>query len=97
MPDLRVRLEHRLAAGDVTEQVLQVADESGCDLIVVGTHERKGPGHAMLNSVAESVLRGANCPVLVVKGPGPAPVATAGDTTIKARLPSFPGFPITER
>lgn len=74
MPDLRVHLVHRLAEGDVTEQVLRIADESGCDLIVMGTRALNGLDRPVLGSVAGSVLRGANCPVLVVKNPHPAPV-----------------------
>jgi nucleotide-binding universal stress UspA family protein len=78
MPDLRVRLEHQLAEGNVTEQVLRVADEARCDMIVMGTHNRSGFDRAVLGSVAESVLRGATCPVLVVKTPHREPVTPAG-------------------
>jgi hypothetical protein len=78
MPDLRVRLEHQLAEGNVTEQVLRVADEAACDMIVMGTHNRSGFDRAVLGSVAESVLRGATCPVLVVKTPHRERVTPAG-------------------
>ena len=38
------------------------------DLLVVGTHGRKGLDHLLLGSVAESVMRTANMPVLLVRG-----------------------------
>ena len=37
------------------------------DLIVIGTHGRSGLAHMLLGSVAEKVVRKANCPVLTVR------------------------------
>jgi nucleotide-binding universal stress UspA family protein len=37
------------------------------DLLIVGTHGRKGVSHFLLGSVAEKLMRGATCPVLVVR------------------------------
>jgi nucleotide-binding universal stress UspA family protein len=48
------------------EEVNRVADEVHGDLIVVGTHGRRGVAHAILGSVAEKILRSAKLPVLVV-------------------------------
>lgn len=48
-----------------------VADEArrwGADLIVVGTHGRRGIGRALLGSGAEQVIRLAPVPTLVVRG-----------------------------
>jgi hypothetical protein len=53
----------------VTQQILRVADETRCDLIVLGTHNREEFDHTLLGSVAESVLQQASCPVLVAKVP----------------------------
>jgi nucleotide-binding universal stress UspA family protein len=54
-----------------------VAKETGCDLIVMGTHGRTGLGRLLMGSVAETVLRKAPCPVLTVKSQlldgGPSP------------------------
>jgi nucleotide-binding universal stress UspA family protein len=69
--DDRVPLEYRLAKGDPASSIIRVAKEQPCDLIVVGTHGRTGLRRALLGSVAEQVMRGAPCPVLVVKGPLP--------------------------
>jgi nucleotide-binding universal stress UspA family protein len=66
-----VRLEHRLAEGDPAGEILDLARESGCDLIVMGTHGRTGLGRLLLGSVAEQVVRKAPCPVLTVKAPFP--------------------------
>ena len=43
------------------------ANTRGSDLIVMGTHGRTGFAHLMLGSVAERVLRSAQCPVLTVR------------------------------
>jgi len=43
-----------------------VADEEGADLIVVGTHGRRGLSRALLGSVAERTVRTASRPVLVM-------------------------------
>jgi nucleotide-binding universal stress UspA family protein len=70
-PDPKVRVEHRLEEGDPVAQILRVADETGCDLIVLGTHGRTGLNRLLMGSVAEKVVRWASCPVLTVKAPFP--------------------------
>jgi nucleotide-binding universal stress UspA family protein len=54
--------------GSPWEQVLDVAREQGADLIIVGSHGRKGLPRALLGSVAEKVARLAQVPVLTVHG-----------------------------
>ncbi len=51
-------------AGDV---IASVAEELGCDLIVIPSHGRSGISRFFLGSVAERVLRRATCPVLVLR------------------------------
>jgi nucleotide-binding universal stress UspA family protein len=70
--DPRVRIEHRLVEGDAGTEILRVARENGCDLIVMGTHGRTGLGRLLMGSVAEEVVRKAPCSVLTVKTPWPA-------------------------
>jgi nucleotide-binding universal stress UspA family protein len=70
-PDARVQVERRLDEGDPATQILRVAMEIGCDLIVLGSHGRTGLGRLLMGSVAEQVLRRASCPVLTVKAPFP--------------------------
>jgi nucleotide-binding universal stress UspA family protein len=52
------------SAADV---ILKYADRNNIDLIVMGTHGRRGLGHLFLGSVAEEVVRLATCPVLTIR------------------------------
>ncbi len=53
--------------GAVVRVILGTADELGVDLIVLGTHGRTGLARLVLGSVAESVAREANVPVMLVR------------------------------
>jgi nucleotide-binding universal stress UspA family protein len=68
-PDPQVTIEHQLIEGDAATEILRVARESHCDLIVMGTQGRTGLPRLVLGSVAEKVVRQAPCPVLTVKVP----------------------------
>lgn len=46
--------------------IVEEAKRWGADLIVVGTHGRRGIQHLVLGSVAERVARAATCPLLLV-------------------------------
>ena len=48
-------------------EILAYAEDEAIDLIVLGTHGRRGLRHFLLGSVAEEVLRSANCPVLTIR------------------------------
>jgi nucleotide-binding universal stress UspA family protein len=52
------------------DAVAQAATDFGADLIVVGTHGRRGPSRLLLGSGAEQVIRLAPVPVLVTREPG---------------------------
>lgn len=54
-----------------SKAILRHARTGKFDLIVMGTHGRKGVSRLVLGSVAESVLRDAPCPVLTVHVPPP--------------------------
>lgn len=56
-----------LREGPVVEHILAAAKEEGAGLIVLGTHGRAGLGRMALGSVAEGVMRAAECSVLVVR------------------------------
>ncbi len=64
-PELNVR--RALHAGDPGEVICWMAENEQCDLIVMGTHGRKGIAHLLLGSVAEHVLRHAHTPVVVIR------------------------------
>jgi nucleotide-binding universal stress UspA family protein len=53
--------------GVPSEHILAVARETGADLVVVGTHGRRGIAHAFMGSVAERVVRTSPVPVLTVR------------------------------
>jgi nucleotide-binding universal stress UspA family protein len=65
--------EFEIAGGIPSESILSCALRVGCDLIVMGTHGRRGLSRLRFGSVAEAVLRRATCPVLTVKTPKFAP------------------------
>jgi nucleotide-binding universal stress UspA family protein len=56
----------RLLIGDPARELVRLAREEGCDLVVMGTHGRTGLRRALLGSVAAAVVREAPCAVLVV-------------------------------
>jgi nucleotide-binding universal stress UspA family protein len=56
-----------LKVGVPWEQILGAAAQAGADLIVMGTHGRRGVAHALLGSVAEKVVRLSTVPVLTVR------------------------------
>jgi nucleotide-binding universal stress UspA family protein len=52
--------------GEPSLTILDVAKERSCDLIVMGTHGRRGLARVFLGSVAEKVVRLSPIPVLIV-------------------------------
>jgi nucleotide-binding universal stress UspA family protein len=73
-----IRLEgiivhHAVRGGTPADSLLRTMSETPCDLVVMGTHGRRGLSHLVNGSVAEAVLRRAPCPVLTVKSPKFAP------------------------
>lgn len=54
-------------SGDPREVIVHKAKDLKAELIVMGTHGRRGIIHALMGSVAESVARTAPCSVLVVR------------------------------
>lgn len=57
-----------LRTGDARDVILHTAEQVAADLIVMGTHGRRGVRRALLGSVAESVVRMSPCPVLMIRG-----------------------------
>lgn len=47
--------------------ILEYAEKNDIDLIIMGTHGRRGLGHMFLGSVAEEIVRMATCPVLTIR------------------------------
>jgi nucleotide-binding universal stress UspA family protein len=60
-------VEALLRYGRADEEILRSAEETGCDLLVLGTHGRTALGRLLMGSIAEQVLRHAGCAVLLIK------------------------------
>jgi nucleotide-binding universal stress UspA family protein len=61
-----VACQTRLIEEGAVPGILLAAQDAGANLIVVGTHGRRGLAHALLGSVAEKIVQRAPCPVLTV-------------------------------
>jgi nucleotide-binding universal stress UspA family protein len=57
------------ADGDVADVIVSYAESKHVDLIVISSHGRSGIGRWLHGSVAEKVLRGANCATLIIRAP----------------------------
>jgi len=52
----------------VADTIAQLATDWKADLLVVGTHGRRGVSRLLIGSVAERIVRVAPCPLLLVRG-----------------------------
>jgi nucleotide-binding universal stress UspA family protein len=64
-----LEVEDVIARGEPAAEIVRAAEERGAGLIVISSHGRTGLGRILFGSTAESVVRHARCPVLVVKPP----------------------------
>ena len=80
------RVECFVRDGEPAEEIIAAAQQSHCDLVVLGTHGRTGLGRFLLGSVAEAVLRKCPCPVLTVKQPLAEAVAAPAPATEESDL-----------
>jgi universal stress protein A len=67
VPDASVPVQRELLLGNPAPEIVNLADKEKADLIVIGSHGRTGLSRLLMGSVAEAVVRLANCPVLTVK------------------------------
>lgn len=51
--------------GDIVDEILTLEKSKGVDMILIATHGKKGLERILLGSVAERVMKGATCPVLM--------------------------------
>ncbi len=66
------RARSKLKSGIAFQSILEAIDEVGADLVIMGTHGRRGLSRLTLGSVAERVVRLAKVPVLTVHAPDKA-------------------------
>lgn len=62
-----IKVEMSVLEGRPATEIVKLASDKEVDLLVIGTHGKKGLERLLLGSVAESVIRSAPCKVLVVK------------------------------
>ena len=62
--DANVRTQ--VLMGDAVDEIINYANRNDIDIIVMGTHGRKGLEKIMFGSVAEGVVKAASCPVITV-------------------------------
>ena len=67
--DRGIKVEAYLRVGCPFDEIVQMANHLGVDLIIIGSHGCTGLRHLLLGSTAERVVQHARCPVLVVKEP----------------------------
>lgn len=65
--EMDVLFETVITEGDVHDEIINMAEDKGAELIVMGTHGRRGLNRLLLGSVAESVTKRAHCPVLLIR------------------------------
>lgn len=81
-PDIPVT--HVFLEGDPAGEIVRFSRDASIDLIVMGTHGRSGMERLLMGSVAEQVLRGAACSVLVAKLPKGVPAAESPTVELAA-------------
>ena len=81
-------VEVELPAEDVAQCIQQAAADWHADLIVMGTHGRRGVRRLVLGSVAERLLRCACCPVLLVPGRAASPAEQEEPAAHNVRVPA---------
>jgi nucleotide-binding universal stress UspA family protein len=74
-----IAVDAMVSEGEAAAEIIAAAQESKCDLIVLGTHGRSGLEHLTMGSVTEKVLRKAKRPVMTVppRAPDMVPVPSA--------------------
>lgn len=60
-------VEQKILKGIPYAEIIKFAEENSVDLIVIGTHGRKGLDRIIFGSTAEQVVKHAKCPVLTVR------------------------------
>jgi nucleotide-binding universal stress UspA family protein len=60
------RTKAKVVCGDISDEIFDYIDTAGIDLLIMGTHGRKGLDRSVFGSVAERVIKTSSVPVLVV-------------------------------
>ena len=57
--------------GDPADEILRCSEEIGADLVVIGSHTKRGVRKLVMGSVSRKVTNQSKCPVLIVRRPAP--------------------------
>lgn len=63
----QVRCQTLVRRGSAEQEIIAVAKELACDLIILSTHGRSGLDRLLMGSTAERVVRRAGCPIFIVR------------------------------
>ena len=58
--------QKRVVSGDTVDEILKIIESESIDLLIMGTHGRKGLEHVIFGSVAENVVKKSPVPVLSI-------------------------------
>jgi nucleotide-binding universal stress UspA family protein len=58
--------QRRIVSGDPVAEILKTIESEGIDMVIMGTHGRKGLEHVIFGSVAENVVKKSPVPVLTI-------------------------------
>ena len=61
------RLESRVMVGNAAEKILELVDQEKIDLIIMGTHGRRGLERTIFGSVADKIVQSSPCPVITLR------------------------------
>jgi nucleotide-binding universal stress UspA family protein len=59
--------QKKVVSGDAADEILKTIESENIDLVILGTHGRKGLEHMIFGSVAEKVVKKSPVPVLSIK------------------------------
>ncbi len=62
-----LKVESSIEIGNPSDVILDKSQDLDVNLLIMGSHGKKGLSRLIMGSVAETVVRKANCPVLIVK------------------------------
>ena len=64
------KVRKEVLLGNPAEEITFYAEHNDCDLIIMASHGRSGPGRWAYGSVADKVFRASCVPILMVRAPG---------------------------
>lgn len=62
-----ISFQYRIVAGDPRDVIVDIAEQEGADLILMGSRGLNLARRMLLGSVSSDVLQSASCPVLIVR------------------------------